>query len=355
MRKILLSIGLLVAVPCFADTLKIGAPICLTGGCAEWGESTKNGLTIALESINNKGGVLGKLIEIIYEDTNEATGGFKAVTAFQKLKSQGNVNFFIGPTWTPGGLAVAPVAGKMKDVLMISPSLGVAQFNESAPNLFNTMPHSETSTRAVAKLMIQSKINKAAIFSSEQPWESLQAKVFREEFTRLGGEIVSEQSPNPDAADLRTESLKIASAKPQAVFLANLNQAGLASRQLRMLGFQGSLYAALLDQTRIDISQGTLEGAISAQYPEGNEDFVKQYVQKFGKKPNASADTAHDALIALSKALEAAGSFEAEKILPELIKVEFQGASGYIKFDSLGGVVREPVYVVVKSSKLEKL
>ena len=355
MKKIFILLFFLVPSISLAEKFKIGAPICLTGGCAEWGEATKNGLTIAQESLNAKGGILGKQIEIIYEDTSEATGGFKAVTAFKKLKSYGDINFYIGPSWTPGGLALAPVVGKMKDVVMISPSLGVAQFIESSSNLFNTMPHSEDATRAIARLMIQNQLKKVAIFSSQQPWEDLQAKVFREEFIKLGGEIISEQSPNPDTTDLKTESLKIVSAKPESVFLANLNQSGIASRQLRGLGYKGPLYAALLDQTRIDLAQGALEGAVTAQYPEASSDFVAAYTKRFGKKPNTSADTAHDAMIVLAMAINNAKSISSESVIAQILKIEFQGASGLVKFDSKGGVVRTPQYVVVKNSRLEIL
>jgi ABC-type branched-subunit amino acid transport system substrate-binding protein len=122
-----------------------------------------------------------------------------------------------------------------------------------------------------------------------------------------------------------------------------------------MLGFKGSFYSALLDQTRVDIANGALEGAISAQFPEGSQDFVKIYTQKFGKKPNTSADTSHDALIALSKAIIKAKSIDAIKVVPELLKVQFQGASGYIQFDSFGGVIREPVYIQVKDSKITRI
>jgi branched-chain amino acid transport system substrate-binding protein len=334
------------------DTIKVGVLACLSGGCAEWGNSTKHGLLIALEKINAAGGVLNKKIELVFEDTNEATAAMQAVTALRSLQSKYGITLFVGPSWTPAGLALAPIAGKMDEVLMISPSLGVAEFNESAPNLFNTMMHSETATRRLAKLAFDKGWRRAGVFSSQQPWEYLQGKVFTEEFTRLGGEVVVKLEPLPDIKDLRTESLKMVKSKPDGVFLSNLNQAGIAAKRLRTLNYKGPFYAPIIDQTRIDEAGGGLEGAITAQSPESEPGFVSAYMEKFGIKPSSSADTAHDALIALSKAISSAESTDAVLVREALLKVQFDGASGKVVFDDKGGVVREPLLVTVSNNSL---
>jgi branched-chain amino acid transport system substrate-binding protein len=310
---------------------------------------------LAQDEINSSGGVLGKQFELQFEDTNEAISAAQAVTAFRKLRASRNVKFFIGPTWTPAGLALAPIAGKMSDIVMISPSLGVAEFNEAAPNLFNTMMHSETGTRALAKLARERGWKRAGIFSSEQPWETLQGNVFSDEFVRLGGEVSALLEPDPNIKDLRTESLKIIASKPDGILLANMNQEGIAARQLRALGYKGPFFAALLDQTRINEAGGALEGTVSAQSPEASAPFVSKYTAKFGMKPTASADTAHDALVALAKAIALTGGTDSIAVRDALSRVQFDGASGPVKFDDKGGVVREPSLIVVSENALVSL
>jgi branched-chain amino acid transport system substrate-binding protein len=161
--------------------------------------------------------------------------------------------------------------------------------------------------------------------------------------------------PEPNIKDLRTESLRIIRSKPDGVFLANLNQEGVAAKQLRGLGFKGPFYAALLDQTRINEADGALEGAISAQSPAADPGFVQKYNLRFGMKPTASADTAYDALIALGKAIEAAGGPDPLAVRDALLHVEFQGASGIVKFDDKGGVVRGPKSVIVSANNIAPL
>src|SRR5690606_30709629 len=125
--------------------------------------------------------------------------------------------------------------------------------------------------------------------------------------------------------DLRGESLRVATDKPDGVFLANMNQQAISARRLRALGYNGPFLSALLDQMRIDEGAGALEGTISAQSPEAQSSFVSAYVDRFGSKPSGSADTAHDALIALSAAIDAAATLEPVPVRNALLQVDLEG------------------------------
>jgi len=72
-------------------------------------------------------------------------------------------------------------------------------------------------------------------------------------------------------------------------------------------------------------------------------------------KPTASADTAYDALIALSKAIETAGGPDPLAVRDALFHVQFEGASGLVKFDEKGGVVRDPSSVIVSANNITPL
>jgi len=127
------------------ESIRVGALLCLTGTCAEWGQAAVNGMLMAADEINAQGGVLGKELEIFVQDSLEGESK-SSVSAYRMLRSRHKTPYVVGPTWTPAGLAIAPIASKEKDVLVISPSLGVRDFNESADNLFNVWPHESTET-----------------------------------------------------------------------------------------------------------------------------------------------------------------------------------------------------------------
>ncbi|MDO8564664.1 MAG: ABC transporter substrate-binding protein, partial [bacterium] len=104
------------------ETIKIGGAFGLSGICAEFGEGELRAVTLAIEEVNAAGGVNGKLLELITEDTqceNKTT-----VNAFQKLINVNRVSAIIGPTWGDsfqGGYAISQKA----KVVSVSPSTAI--------------------------------------------------------------------------------------------------------------------------------------------------------------------------------------------------------------------------------------
>src|SRR3989338_7541549 len=104
------------------ETIKIGAALGLTGICAEFGEGELKATTLAVEEINAAGGINGKQLELISEDTqcdNKTT-----VSAFQKLINVDKVAAIIGPTWGDsfqGGYSFSQQA----EIVSISPSTAI--------------------------------------------------------------------------------------------------------------------------------------------------------------------------------------------------------------------------------------
>ena len=83
-----LSLLLLASVPALAQSqvhFKLGVLVCQSGVCAETGTSSLRGVELAAEEINNAGGILGRRIKLVVEDTREAEASAHAVSAFQKV------------------------------------------------------------------------------------------------------------------------------------------------------------------------------------------------------------------------------------------------------------------------------
>lgn len=354
-KQVLFSVtfSLLLAQTTHAETstkepIQIGALLCLTGECAEMGNNSLKGINLALKEINAQGGILGKPFTLIVEDSADADGGAQAVAAFQKLSQNKKVQYFIGPTWSTGGLSLAPIIAKRSDIVITAVSVGVADFNEAADNIFNVWPHDEFATTALAEFAITKGWKKVAIFSSQHPWETTQGNTFEAELKLRGGTVATKVEPLSTIMDLRVEVFRIVKSEPDVVFLANYNQMGVAAKQLRQAGYKGPILAILADSSRIKTADGALEGAIFAHYPEPSENFINNFVITYGAKPNVAADTGYDALYLYAKAIEATKSFEVKKVKKALLEINHQGASGLITFDEKGGVIKQSVlYKVV--------
>jgi len=94
------------------DTIKIGEFGSLTGGNASFGISQNNGVQMALEEVNNSGGVLGKKIELTLEDNQTKQG--QTTTIVKKLISEDHVVALIGEVASSKTLEAAPIAQARK-------------------------------------------------------------------------------------------------------------------------------------------------------------------------------------------------------------------------------------------------
>lgn len=350
-----LCIAFAVPLSCLAqpDTIKIGVMLCLTGDCAEWGTNGLKGVQLAAEQINQNGGVLGKKLELVVHDSHDTTPS-DSVTAFRKLLTK-NVKYVIGPTWTVGGMPVAPIAAKQKDLIVTSPSVGVRDFNESSINILNVWPHDEIATRKLAHYAYSKGWRRAAIFGSQDPWVKTQSDTFEEEFEILGGHVVKRVEPLPGSRELKAEALQIKSSKPDVVFYSNY-QVDVFSKELDKIGFSPPKLAILMEKERVKAAQGALEGTVFALYDEPRDDFKEAFIAKFGDEPGITADTAYDVLFLYAKAIEDAGSSSPKEALDQLLNVkDFKGASGTFSINGVGAVNKQPVLWIVRGLEYVKL
>lgn len=109
------------------------------------------------------------------------------------------------------------------------------------------------------------------------------------------------------------------------------------------MGYQGPFLAILMDDTRIEISEGALDKTIFAAYPEPKSDFISHFKSRYKKSPGIGSDTAYDVVKLYSWAVKKAETFDTKKIQSTLLNAEFSGASGLIKFDQYGGVEKSPI------------
>lgn len=334
------------------EPFKIGVMLCQTGDCAETGEYSVKGIKLAQKEINQNGGILGRPIELIIEDTKETDSSSYAVTAYQALRFK-KINYLIGPTWSQAGNTILPLIKKDKDnIIITSPSLGIAEFNESGDHIFNLWPHDVIATQRLAQLAIENNWKKVALFGAKDPWVEAQTQAFKNEFTKLGGTVVYESKPQPQEKDFKTEILKALDNSPDTIMYTNYYAMDIIARDLQNAGYNGSQMSILMDKTTVKNSQGGLQGNIFAQYPESQQWFQEKFQQEYNTSPGVSADTAYDVLKLYAKAITNAQSFDLKKVKQQMNSYKnFTGASGELQFDGHGGILKDPVLWEVKGNE----
>lgn len=332
-------------------TIKIGAIASMTGAYASVGENTKKGIDLAVNEINKNGGVLGKPIEIVYQ---EYPGDDQkvAVTAFYKLVNSG-VNLIIGPSLTSTGSALAPLAVSNK-ALLLSPAIGSEKFAEANENTFSVWPPDKNGVSKLAELVFNKGLKKVAVIGSQQEWERQMALYFKEDFEKLGGVVTDIELPLITDKDLRTQAFKIKESNPEAVIFTNYGETSYAAKRIHEVGIDVPFFSVLLDEGAISNANGALEGTIYVTSYTPTPEFVSAYKAFYNAEPQFPADTSYDSVMVLVKAIEDAKGIDAAKVVRKLSEISsFKGASGTFGFDATGAAVKTPAYYIVKNGKSE--
>jgi len=338
------------------EAVKIGLLICLSGDCAADGNQTMRSAQLAAEEINANGGILGKRIEFVIQDTNEAISGAKAVSAYRQMRLDPEVHYFIGPSWTPAGLAVAPIVAHDRDsVIMASPSLGAPEFHRAGNNIFNVRGTDEVSSRTEARYAFDKGARRVAILSSQQPWETQQATFFEDEFKKLGGTVVIRQEPLPSVTDISPEVAKIVQSKPDAVYFASIILMSRGAKELARLKYTGLKIGSVVDEPRINESGGTLDNTVFFAFQKPSEKFRQKFQQKWQELPQSVAAVAYDTVYVFANAMKKAGSIDVAKVKAAMVETDFLGTSGQIRFDPERCAIRSPQGWVVSGSDYTSL
>ena len=117
------------------ETIKIGVMLPITGAVAPAGESEKNAIEMAVEERNLQGGINGKKIELVIEDTTLSAE--KAVSAFNKLFNIDKIKLFLGPSPSVEIAAVAPIISK-ENAIMINFGGGASPYSKYGENAFTS-------------------------------------------------------------------------------------------------------------------------------------------------------------------------------------------------------------------------
>lgn len=334
------------------DTIQLGAILILSGDGAAWGTAAQHGIDLAIEDINAKGGVLGKKLAVEYQD--DQGDPKRTVTAFQTLTELKHTSLIIGPSWSRTGLAVANLAAEKK-ALLISPSIGMAKFNEANEYLFITWPHDVISSAKLADYVYGKGHRHVAMIGVEEPWVKEQTQAFRGRFLEIGGTVELLLETLQGVTDVRTEALKIAKQKGIDALVSTTDgeRAGsLVAGALKKMNVSMPMYSVTMDQQAIDAAQGGFEGMEFVSFLTPTPEFAKRYQERFGLPVDTGGDSAYDAVMMLADAIRSSGSTDATVVAKELAKVQrYHGVSGELVSDGKRAFTKDFVVLKIHNGK----
>ncbi len=346
-----------------ADTIKVGEYASLTGKDATFGISSHEGTLMAIEEINAAGGVLGKKIELITEDTQCKAG--EPATVVNKLITRDNVVAVLGEVASSRSLEAAPICQQNK-IPMISPSSTNPDVTKTGDYIFRVSfidPFQGTVMANFATRTLKAK--RVAVFTDvKSDYSKGLAKFFKERFKANGGEIVVELDYNGGDKDFKAQLTAIKAAHPDGVFVPGYyTECALISVQAKELGLNVPLFGGDGWESSVlfEIGGKAVEGNyLSTHYsPEvGTElsrKFVANYKQRWhGKTPDALAACGYDSALVLADAIRRAGTTESTKLRDAIAATkDFPAVTGKITLNENRDAVKSAVILEIKNGRYQ--
>jgi ABC-type branched-subunit amino acid transport system substrate-binding protein len=318
-----LAAGVALAPAQGAKVVKIGDLGSKVGVFEGYGKYQTMGMTLAVEELNAKGGVLGHKIEIVSED--DETKPAPAVRKAEKLILQDDVKMIVGAISSGATMAMMDVTKKHKTIHWNSVSC--AEFMRTTKfhkYYFSNQPDSRMQANGLAKYILDKMGKRVYIFYTDYAMGQSDGRQFKTAFEKLGGEVVGVAGAPLDTKDFGPWFGDINKTSPDVLFLAFAGTDSLRlMTQLHAFGMTKKYKMAgidcfLLQQDLPSIAE-PMEGFVQLNHFSAfNPDPAMQaFNQKFKKRWNLDANIAagaYDAVLFWAAAVEKAKSFDPDKV-----------------------------------------
>ncbi len=297
------------------DPITIGVSGPLTGDLAQYGAQWKKGFDLAIEEINNAGGVIGRPLEYVFEDSQSDPK--QSVVVAQKFVDDERIVIELGDFSSTASMAASQIYTR-GGLVQFGFTNSHPDFTKGSDYTWSTSVTQDQASPALADYAVTKLgLKKLALFQIENDWGKSTIVSFSKRVEELGGSIVATQSYLPDEKDFRSAITAIKDANPDGIILISYTaDAALIAQQVRDAGltipFVGS--ASIQSPDFPSLGGKAVEGTyilgeflISDPRPEVQA-FVKKFNDKYGEDPDLFASLAYDAIYLVKSAVELGGA-----------------------------------------------
>lgn len=337
-----------------AYTLAVVGP--MTGDSANNGTQFQRAAEMAVESINNAGGIgdKGDTLEIVVGDDQAQTT--QGLIVAQKFASDDSVLGIVGHNNSGVTMACLETYAAA-NMPVCSPTCTATDLSQNGyENFFRVIMSDKDYKAQYAQVGVEEfGAKKPAIFWENTDYGQGGRDVVAAWLEENGIEIVEDLSYNPSTdRDFSAQITKMKESGVDLVYVLSgeYTAGALFTKQAKTLGLEATLFGAgdCYNPDFLEIAGDAAEGfycltAFDATNPaEDVQSFVKEYQEKFDEMPGEWAAHAYDTVMAYAKAIEA-GATDRESCIEKMRDVVFEGVSGHIEFDENGDVVGKEVFL----------
>lgn len=344
------------------DSVKIGAIGPLTGDVSIYGTSAMKGAELAVDEINEAGGILGKEIDwTLYDTQGDST---EAVTAYNRLVNEG-AQAIVGEIVSKPTAAVAE-ASTSDGIPVVTPTGTMPSITVGKENVFRQCFTDSYQGEVLARFCANDLGAKTAgiVFNTSDDYSVGVKDAFVAEAKANGIEIVGEEGYGGSDTDFKPQLTKLVGAKPDillipdyyknvALIAAQAREVGLESTFVGPDGWDGVLSS--IDES----SLGSVEGAYFSNHYDVNsqDERIKSFIEKYRsankEDPTAFSALAYDTVYMLKEAMETAGSTDFDAVNEAIAAINFDGITGKLTFDENHDPLKEITIMTIKDGKYE--
>lgn len=333
-----------------ADTVKIGVVGPRTGDAAATGKAFEEGIQLATAYVNGQGGVLGKKLEVVFEDTAGAPD--KAASGFERLVTRDQVVMVLGESHSSSALAEIEVANRLKIPFVVVEAWADPITAKNYRYVFRAGPsNSGVVNETIAKWVVHEGFKKAYIVAENSDW-GLGIAAITEAALKNAGVQFATLTTERKSQDHYTELAKIKEYDPDVVlayvygsglhfFVAQAGEVGLTPKAIIL---DGAGPPSLWPDYWTNVGDyGNLECFVSSMHEKVEltplaTAFREAYVKAFGKAPtDYKSRSIYDAVLIAADAINRAGGTDAEKLVDSLEQTKLLVTRGTAAFGTVKG------------------
>lgn len=343
------------------EGINIGLYASMTGAQAAFGFATRTGAQLAIDEVNAHGGLLGERVHLVVEDTRgDSNEAASAVTRL--IDREGSIGV-LGEIASSLSLAGGRVAQR-RHIPMISPSSTNATVTQVGDYIFRVCFIDPFQGAVMATYARQRGFTRVAIFKDQgSAYSTGLAEAFRVGFTRMGGQVVDQQSYRSGDSHFSAQLGSMLGRQPDAIFIPGYyTEVALIAREARGLGFRGIFMggdgwdAPALYANDDDALVGSMfSESFSPDHPVTavGQAFVRQYEARYHTHANGLAALGYDAARVMADAIRRAHSLDPGRIRDAIAAThDFEGATGMTTINAQRNAVKSAVVLAVEANAI---
>lgn len=353
------SLAMAAATPVLAqDTIRIGAPLPLTGALSPEGLKQQRGYDLWAKTVNEGGGIeVGDKtydVEIVYVDYESQTP--RAVQSAERLITEEKVNFLFSPFGSGAAKAASSVSERYRIPTIAATASSSSVYDQGYKFLFGTFTPNETLTNPLASIVAASgqDVKTVAIYARNDLFPLAIANEMEKSAEAEGFEVISFEHYAIGTMDHGSALTLMRQSQPDWVFITGyINDLILVRKQLSDLGIQPKVLTMIAGpayQEFIDATGPRAENVSSAAWwhpavsYDGADifgttaDYVAAFEAEYGTTPDYAEASASAAGVILQLAIEQAGSIDPEAVRDTLAGIDVTTFYGPIVFGETGQI-----------------